>query len=114
MTLTDLCERFRDEAQRRRVQAVIHDRLADDRDQQECRYLMRLWWQLSLSYQEVSIEQLRMNVHKSKLEVVEELISAIRTSPDEVDAWIVTTQQACPVIHDSGFAAYMDQQRPTQ
>ncbi|WP_327321390.1 hypothetical protein OG735_02035 [Streptomyces sp. NBC_01210] len=108
MTLTDLSEGFRDDAQRRRVQAVIHDRLADDREQQECRYLMRLLWQLSMPYQEVSIEQLRMNVRKSKLEVVEELISAIRTSPNEVDAWIVITQQACPVIHDSGFAANSD------
>ncbi|MEU6028667.1 hypothetical protein ABZ825_16865 [Streptomyces tauricus] len=49
MTLTDLSNGFRDDEQRRRVQAVIHDRLADDRDQQECRFLMRFWWQLSMS-----------------------------------------------------------------
>ncbi|MCW8103555.1 hypothetical protein OG288_01800 [Streptomyces tauricus] len=49
MTLTDLSNGFRDDEQRRRVQAVIHDRLADDRDQQECPFLMRFWWQLSMS-----------------------------------------------------------------
>ncbi|MFF9119375.1 hypothetical protein ACF09Y_28045 [Streptomyces massasporeus] len=38
---------------------VIHDRLADDRDQQECRYLMRLWWQLGMYYREVTLDQLR-------------------------------------------------------
>lgn len=102
--MTDLGEGFRDEAQRRRVQAVIHDRLADDREQQECRYLMRFWWQLSMPYQEVSMEQLQRNVRAPKLAVVEELINAIRTSHDEVDAWIVSTQQAFPVIQDRGAA----------
>lgn len=65
---------------------------------------MRFWWQLSMPYQEVSIEQLRMNVHTPKLDAVEELISAIRASHEEVDAWIATTQQAFPVIHDRGAA----------
>ncbi|MGI5401892.1 hypothetical protein ACQEVG_21105 [Streptomyces sp. CA-135486] len=108
MTLTDLNNGFRDDDQRRRVQAVIHDRLADDREPQECRYLMRFWWQLSMPYQEVSMEQLSLNVRKPKLDVLEELVSAIRTSHDEVDAWIVTTQQAFPVIQDRGFRAASD------
>ncbi|MEU9114061.1 hypothetical protein AB0D04_20315 [Streptomyces sp. NPDC048483] len=98
MTLTDLSEGFRDVDQRRRVQAVIHDRLADDQEQQECRSLMRFWWQLSVPYQEVSMEQLHRNVREPKLDVIEELISAIRTSHDEVDAWIAAVQQAFPAV----------------
>lgn len=67
---------------------------------------MRFWWQLAMPYQEVSVEQLRANVRKPKLDVVEELISAIRTSHDRVDAWVATTQQAFPVIQDRGFMAH--------
>ncbi|WP_159767260.1 hypothetical protein [Streptomyces sp. HM190] len=80
MTLTDLNTGFRDDEQRRRVQRVIHDRLADDRDPQECRFLMRFWWQLVMSYQEVSMDELSRNVGKPKLDVIEALISAIRSS----------------------------------
>ena len=39
-TLRDLSQHL-DQAQRRRVQQVVEDRLADDEDQDECRYLMR-------------------------------------------------------------------------
>ncbi|MFG2123824.1 hypothetical protein [Streptomyces sp. NPDC048710] len=105
MTLTDLRNGFRDDDQRRRVQAVIHDRLADDREPQECRYLMRFWWQLRMPYREVSWEQLSLNVGKPKLDVLKQLISAIRTSPAEIDAWVATTQDAFPVIQDRGFRA---------
>ncbi|MFJ6000095.1 hypothetical protein [Streptomyces sp. NPDC092370] len=42
MTLTDLPTDFRDEEPRGHVRRVIHDRLADDRDQRKCRYLMQL------------------------------------------------------------------------
>jgi hypothetical protein len=105
MALTHLCEDFRDDFQRARVQATIHNRLADDREQQECRYLMRFWWQLCMSYQEVTVEQLRMNVREPKLTAVEELISAIRTSHDAIDAWIVAAEQAFPIIQDRGHAA---------
>ncbi|MFF8395964.1 hypothetical protein [Streptomyces sp. NPDC016172] len=105
MTLTDLSNGFRDDNQRRRVQAVIHDRLADDREPQECRYLMRFWWQLSMPYQEVSMDQLSLNVSAPKLEVLDELISAVRASHDEVDAWVATVRDAFPVVQDRGFQA---------
>ncbi|MCZ0991586.1 hypothetical protein [Streptomyces diastatochromogenes] len=105
MTLTDLGNGFRDDDQRRRVQAVIHDRLADDREPQECRYLMRFWWQLRMPYREVSLEQLSLNVSQPKLDVLNQLISAIRTSHAEIDAWVATTQDAFPVIQDRGFRA---------
>lgn len=91
MTLTDLNTGFRDDEQRRRVQRVIHDRLADDRDPQECRFLMRFWWQLVMSYQEVSVDELSRNVGKPKLDVIEALIGAIRSSHAEVDVWIART-----------------------
>ncbi|WP_145953702.1 MULTISPECIES: hypothetical protein [Streptomyces] len=103
MTLTDLRDGFRDDDQRRCVQAVVHSRLADDREPQECRYLMRFWWQLSMPYQEVSLEELRQNVGRQKLDALLELISAIRSSHDEIDAWLAAAQQAFPVIQDRGF-----------
>ncbi|MEV5988799.1 hypothetical protein AB0L85_27965 [Streptomyces sp. NPDC052051] len=108
MTLTDLSDGFRDDEQRRRVQRVIHDRLADDRDPQECRFLMRFWWQLRMPYREVSTDELVRNVGKPKLAVIEALISAIRSSPAEIDAWITTTQHAFPVVQDRGFKAAQD------
>ncbi|MER6304364.1 hypothetical protein ABT247_33185 [Kitasatospora sp. NPDC001539] len=105
MTLTDLRTGFRDDEQRRRVRRVIHDRLADDRDPQECRFLMRLWWQLVMSYQEVSMDELSRNIGKPKLDVIEALISAIRSSHTEIDAWVATTERSFPVIQDRGFKA---------
>jgi hypothetical protein len=108
VTLTDLSSGFRDDDQRRSVQAVIHDRLADDREPQECRYLMRFWWQLCMSYREVSVEQLSLNVSESKLAAVEQLISAVRTSHAEIDAWVAITQEAFPVVQDRGFRSVSD------
>ncbi len=69
---------------------------------------MRFWWQLCMSYQEVSVEQLSLNVREPKLCVLERLISAIRTSHDEIDAWVATTREAFPVIQDRGFRAASD------
>lgn len=69
---------------------------------------MRFWWQLSMPYQEVSMEQLSHNVRKAKLDALAELIRALRTSHDEIDAWVVTAQQAFPVIQDRGFPAAQD------
>ncbi|MER5768125.1 hypothetical protein [Streptomyces sp. NPDC001985] len=103
MTLTDLSNGFRDDEQRRRVRAVIHDRLADDRAPQECRYLMRFWWQLSMPYRELSMQDLRLNVHQPKLDVVEELINAIRSSHAQIDAWAADAEHAFPVVEDRGF-----------
>ncbi|MEV7169732.1 hypothetical protein AB0O18_08555 [Streptomyces sp. NPDC093224] len=105
MTLTDLRDGFRDDDQRRRVQAVVHSRLADDRVPQECRYLMRFWWQLSMPYREVSLEELYRNVGAEKMEALIELISAIRSSHDETDAWVVAAQERFPVVQDRGFGS---------
>ncbi|QKW28986.1 hypothetical protein HUT11_24865 [Streptomyces seoulensis] len=108
MTLTDLNNGFRDDEQRRLVQKIIHGRLADDRDPQECRFLMRFWWQLVMPYREVSMDELSLNVCKPKLDVIEALIGAIRSSHADIDDWITTTQQFFPVIHDRGFSAARD------
>ncbi|WP_053691210.1 hypothetical protein [Streptomyces sp. WM6372] len=105
MTLTDLRDGFRDDDQRQCVQAVVHSRLADDRQPQECRYLMRFWWQLSMPYQEVSLEELRLNVSRQKLDALMELISAIRSCHDEIDAWLAAAEKTFPVIQDRGFSS---------
>jgi hypothetical protein len=106
--LTDLQDGFRDDEQRQYVQAMIASRLADDRNPQECRYLMRFWWQLNMPYQEVSVAELRLNVGRRKLDVVMELISAIRSSPEEIDAWLAGAVQTFPVVQDHGFSATSD------
>lgn len=84
---------------------MIHERLADDREPQECRYLMRFWWQLAMPYREVTMEQLCQNVREPKLDVIKQLIGAIRTSHAEVDAWVAAVSEVFPVIEDRGFRA---------
>ncbi|MEU9517778.1 MULTISPECIES: hypothetical protein [unclassified Streptomyces] len=111
MPLTDLNNGFSDDEQRRRVQRVVHDRLADDRDPQECRFVMRFWWQLVVSYQEVSMDELSLNVGQPKLDAIEALISAIRSPHADIDAWITTTQRVFPVVQDRGFRAAQDNER---
>ncbi|MFJ5774169.1 hypothetical protein [Streptomyces sp. NPDC093094] len=104
MCLTDLRAGFRDDEQLGRARSVIHSRLADDRDQQECRYLMRFWWQLSMPYQEVTLAQLRAYVGEPGLRLVEELVDAVRTSHEAIDAWIDAAERSLPVVHDRGHA----------
>jgi transposase InsO family protein len=83
VSLTDLSGGFRDTAQRRRAQAVIQERLADDRKQNECLYLTRFAWQLLMSYQEVTTRELRTHVGAAKLE-------AVAYGPNEVWSWDIT------------------------
>ena len=105
VSLRDLSGRLTDQTLRQRVQLVIHDRLADDRDQDECRYIMRLWWQLSMPYTEVTLEQLRGHVQEPKLTAIEELITAIRSAPGDVETWIDTAENDFPIIFDHGAYA---------
>lgn len=46
-------------------------RLADNRDQEQCRYLMKLFRQLNTTYQEVTEDQLRTHICADKVEAVE-------------------------------------------
>ncbi len=97
--LGDLPARFRDDEQCRRVQELIGSRLADDRLQDECRYLMRLIWQLRMSYTEVRHDELREHVGPATLAVVDELIAAIRASPEAIDQWCTAVLER-PVVED--------------
>lgn len=69
---------------------------------------MRFWWQLSMPYREVSLEELRLNVGRQKLDALMGLIGAIRSSHDEIDAWLAAAQQTFPVIQDRGFSLDSD------
>jgi hypothetical protein len=103
LSLRDLRSGFRDDYQRSLVAALIAERLADDRDQDECRYLMRFCWQLSMTYDEVTMPELREHVTEAKLSIIGELIRAVRQSPDSVDDWIQAVADAWPVVEDRGF-----------
>jgi hypothetical protein len=105
MSLIDLRAGFRDEAQLRLTQGVIMDRLADDREQDECRYLMRFLWQLSMTYREVTEAELHEHVGPAKLAAVEALVEAVRTSPEQVDAWNAWASSTFPFITDRGHEA---------
>lgn len=83
-------------------------RLADDREQEECRVLMRFWWQLAMKYQEVTEADLDRHVNPVKREAVQDLINAIRLSPGAIDAWIVATSDRFPIIQDRGYRAWPD------
>ncbi|MEU0215324.1 hypothetical protein ABZ281_09425 [Streptomyces sp. NPDC006265] len=82
---------------------VIHDRLADDRGQQECRCLMRLWWQLGMRYREVTLDRLRANPGEGTPRLVEELIGAVRTSHEAIDDRVEAVEGSRPVVRDRGF-----------
>jgi hypothetical protein len=102
-SLLDLRSGFRDEHQRRVVQLLIRDRIADDRVQDECRYLLRFCWQLAMTYTEVTMPELRARLTDPRLAVVTDLIWAIRQSADEIDNWIRAVEGAWPVIQDRTY-----------
>ncbi|WP_255658391.1 hypothetical protein [Actinoplanes sp. L3-i22] len=79
------------------------DYLADDRDQEECRVLMNFWWQLSMSYQEVTEADLDRHVGPATREAVSDLVVAIRQSPDAIDRWIRDTVRQFTPVHDRGY-----------
>jgi hypothetical protein len=56
-----------------------------------------------MPYKEVSLEELRLNVGRQKLDALIRLISAIRSSHDEIDAWLASAEKTFPVIEDCGF-----------
>ncbi|WP_250033446.1 hypothetical protein [Paractinoplanes maris] len=105
MSLVDLRHGFRDEAQLRLAQGVVMLRLADDREQEECRVLMKFFWQLAMTYQEVTEAELDRHTNPGKREVIQNLIDAIRQSPEAVDAWIDNASRRFPFVQDRGYAA---------
>lgn len=81
---------------------VILDRLADDRIQDECRYLVRLRWHFIMGYQELSYAELEEHVSPEKMLVLDDLFSRI-ASKDYVaiDAWVERCERELPVIEDN-------------
>ncbi|WP_231953843.1 hypothetical protein [Actinoplanes derwentensis] len=106
MSLTDLRRGFRDEDQLRLAQAIVMGHLADDREQEECRVLMKFWWQLAMTYQEVTETDLDRHVSRAKREAVQELIEAIRNSPEAIDAWLTDAPRRFPPVQDRGYEAH--------
>lgn len=100
--LLKLGDSFQDETQISRIQDIIQHRLADDRNQQECRYLMRFWWQFSVSYQEVTLKELENFVSPEKFQIILELLTAIENGSESISAWIDKYEQL-PIIEDKGF-----------
>jgi hypothetical protein len=91
---------FRNEAQLEDVRRIIHDRLADDTYQNECRYLMRFWYHLTMPYQEVSYNELKKNVSKHKMDILEELFDAIDSSFEYIDSWIYKYESELPSLEE--------------
>lgn len=92
---------FRDHAQASRVSEIILERLADDRVQEECRYLSRLRWHLFMGYQEVSYDELQLHVSQTKMAILNNLFALIVDSDyDGIDQWTVQCEQALPIIVD--------------
>lgn len=108
----DKSQWYRDDAQSRRVSLVLLERLADDRLQEECRYLSRLRWHFFMGYQEVSYQELLEHVSEPKLAVLNELFTTIADRDyDMIDSWIDRCQSTLPIIHDKWhdrFAAAAD------
>ena len=97
----DKAQWFRDRAQADRVATILLERLADDRVQDECRYLSRLRWHFFMGYQEVSYQELLDHVSEPKLAVLNELFSAIAYRDySEIDTWINRCESTLPIIHD--------------
>ncbi len=63
---------------------------------------MKFWWQLSMSYQEVTLGELQEHVGADKLRAVHALIKAIDQSPESIDEWITWAVENYPVIRDRG------------
>ena len=78
------------------------ERLADDREQEECRYLMRFWWQMAMTYREVTLDELREHVGGVKFAAVEAFLVAAERDPEAIEEWIRTTTETFPFIYDRG------------
>ena len=86
--------------------------LADDREQEECRVLMKFWWQLAMTYQEASEADLDRHVGPAKRDAVQKLIDAIRHSPEAIDTWIADTAQRFPLVQDRGYEVHRSRASP--
>lgn len=100
---------FYDRAQADRVRAVIVDRLADDRIQDECRYLVRLRWHFIMGYQEVSYSELQEHVSPEKMLVLNELFTHIVNSDyAAIEEWVQRCERELPPIEDNWAIQHRD------
>lgn len=97
---------FRDDEQRQAVQEIVRSRLADDRNQEECRYLMRFWWQLCMTNREVTLEELERFVSPEKFGIILELLNALEVGHKEVDTCVERYIRELLVVEDRGFEYY--------
>ena len=92
---------FRDTNQLDDVKTVVHRRFADDRNQAECRYLMRFVEHLRATYRAVSYRELEENVSTKKMERIDDLLSLTQKRDFAgIDVWIDSCAQELPVIVD--------------
>ena len=61
-----------------------------------------------MTYTEVTVDELRAYVGAEKLAAVEALITALRSSPDDVERWMQETVRSFPEIEDRGFQQWND------
>ena len=105
---------FRDQTQADRVGGIIVDRLADDRIQEECRYLMRLKWHFHMGYQEVSYEELQRYVSAEKMKMLDELFAQIAAKDYVgIDKWADRCKEELPVVQDKWRQEYDVANGPT-
>lgn len=92
---------FRDHAQSDSVGSVVIHRLADDREQDECRYLVWLKWHFHMGYQEVSYDELQEHVSESKMALLDGLFNEIAAGNHKgIDEWVARCERDLPVIDD--------------
>jgi hypothetical protein len=101
--LKHIHERFSHREQQQAARDVVQNHLADDRDQNECRYLMRFSWQLAMGYQEVTLRELEEHLSPENHAIILELLHATQTGYAAIDAWIAR-YGTLPVVQDRGHA----------
>jgi len=94
-------EWFQNESQLNSVREALHSRFADVGSQEECRYLMRLWWHLDMGYQEVSYEELQQFVSPPKMSMLNLLFDSMaRRDYESIDKWVRQVTREMPETRD--------------
>jgi len=95
---------FRDIDQANSVREVIKTRLADDRVQEECRYLERLVWHTMMGYREVSYSELEKYMSPNKMFILGELFHFVaRADHSSIDRWVIHYESELPIIEDKSW-----------
>ena len=62
--------------------------MADDKYQEECRYMMRFWWALDGLNPFPDLDEFDRSLSPAKRQILEELFEAISRNPEAVKDWI--------------------------